>query len=104
MTCWYISTISWHMRVPRIGRFLELIDRYGLKLQRKKCTLFAKALVWVGHHVSAAGVSVNPEFVRTLLDIPSPTTAADLQQFLAVANWIRGRIPEYATVVTPLQD
>ena len=57
-----------------IRNFLELIDRYGLKLQPKKCTLFEKALVWVGHHVSAEGVSVNPEFVRTLLGIPSPTT------------------------------
>jgi hypothetical protein len=83
---------------------LQILERHGLKLQPRKCTLFAKEMVWCGHHISESGVSVNPEFVRSLLDIPVPGTAADLQQFLAAANWIRGRIPSYSSVVAPMQD
>ena len=37
-------------------------------------------------------------------DIPVPENAATLRQFLASANWVRNRIPQFATLVTPLQD
>ena len=44
-----------------------------------------------------------PEFRRTITAMPAPTTAADLQQLLAAANWIRGMIPEFARITEPLQ-
>ena len=95
---------TWEALVEAIVFFLDKAAEVGIKLQPKKCELFVKETIWCGHHISERGVSVNPEFVDTLLAMPTPTTAADIQQFLAATNWIRGRIPEYARIVGPLQD
>ena len=63
-----------------------------IKLQPKKCEMFARKTVRVVHHINAAGTSVNPQIGQMLLNMLVPVTAGDLQQFLAALNWIRGRI------------
>lgn len=90
--------------VQSIRETLHLLNEKGIKLRPSKCELYSKRLVWCGRELSEEGVGVSPEFQRTLLDMPRPVTGADLQQFLAAANWIRGMIPEYARKVAPLQD
>ena len=50
------------------------------------------------------GVEVDPERLKAFSAIPEPTDAAELQQFLAAANWVRGKVPEFATLAKPLQD
>ena len=86
-----------------IDRTLGLLDGVGIKLQPKKCELYSQRLTWCGRELSAEGVGISPDFRDTLLAMPPPQTGADLQQFLAAANWVRGMIPEYARRVGPLQ-
>ena len=80
------------------------LQEAGIKLHPRKCVLFAKSITWCGHVISAEGVRVSPERVAALIDIPDPHTAAELQQFLAAANWMRLKLPEYAKTIEPLQD
>jgi hypothetical protein len=42
--------------------------------------------------------------IESLLSLPEPENAANLQKFLCGANWIRSSIPEYAMEVAPLQE
>jgi hypothetical protein len=42
--------------------------------------------------------------IESLLSLPEPENAANLQNFLCGANWKRSSIPEYAMEVAPLQD
>jgi hypothetical protein len=45
----------------------------------------------------------NSDFVKGLLGLPEPKTAADLQNFLAGANWMRSSIPSFTETTAPLQ-
>ena len=36
--------------------------------------------------------------------IPEPTDAAQVQQFLAACNWVRGKILHYSEIFAPLQQ
>jgi len=42
--------------------------------------------------------------IESLLSLPEPENAANLQKFLCGANWIRSSNPEYAMEVAPLQE
>ena len=44
--------------------FTRLIEEAGLKLSPKKCHLFKKRVVFLGHVVSEDGVSTDPEKIR----------------------------------------
>ena len=87
--------------VENIRLMLSVLAQHGIKLKPKKCELFAPQLVWCGHTVSAAGVGIAEEYQQTLLGVPTPSTAAELQQVLAATNWVRGMMPEYARTVAP---
>ena len=82
----------------------KVLHDHGIFVTPEKCDLYAERLVWCGHQISAEGVAADPKRLRALQQVPTPETAAELQQFLAAANWLRDKIPEYATVALPLQD
>ncbi|OWY98996.1 hypothetical protein PHMEG_00030088 [Phytophthora megakarya] len=47
---------------------------------------------------------VDPERIKSLREIPYPTTATGLQQFLCTANWLRENIVGSAEAIKPLQE
>ena len=90
--------------VNSIRNMLQILDSAGVKLKPAKCEIFAPKLVWCGRTISAAGVGIAEEYQQTLLGVPEPTNAGELQQFLAAANWVRSMVPEFARIVLPLQN
>ena len=90
--------------VAAIEAVFVQMRKFGIKLKPSKCELFARVIVWCGWQVSEKGVGVNPEFVATVCDMVRPTDGAQLQQFLACCNWLRSKIPQYAELVSPLQE
>ena len=87
-----------------VAKVLQLFERFGVKLKPSKCDLFCRYLVWCGHSISAEGIGVNPAFVSSVESIPMPTNASELRQFVAACNWVRGKLPCFATLVEPLQQ
>ncbi len=83
--------------------FLRL-RQYGIFLKPRKCTLFAQSIVWCGHRISKEGCGINSEYLQAVQDIPAPLNAATLRQLLASCNWVRDSIPNYALIVSPLQE
>jgi len=83
--------------------FLRL-RQYGIFLKPRKCTLFAQSIVWCGHRISKEGYGINSEYLQAVQDIPAPLNAATLRQFLASCNWVRDSIPNYALIVSPIQE
>jgi hypothetical protein len=90
--------------VHQLDLVLARLDARGIKLQPRKCDLFAQSLTWVGHKISASGVEIDPTWLTTTMSIPEPEDAAQLQQFLAACNWVRGKIPHFSEIVAPLQQ
>ena len=82
----------------------QRLRRFRIFLKPAKCELFASRVLWCGHLIDAEGIAINPAFLSAVREIPVPENAATLRQFLASANWVRGRIPQFAELVTPLQE
>ncbi|GMF28513.1 unnamed protein product [Phytophthora fragariaefolia] len=87
-----------------LEKVLQRCAKFGVKLNPAKCQFFVKEVTWCGKVISADGVTHSPERVQGLVDLASPTTAADLQQFVCAINWMRASIPEFACVTAPLYD
>lgn len=85
-----------------LEQVLQRCHQYGLKLHPGKCKFFLKEVTWCGKVISARGVTHSPERVQGLVDMSSPSTAAELQQFVCAANWMRSSIPDFARVTSPL--
>ncbi|KAK3726580.1 hypothetical protein QZH41_011040 [Actinostola sp. cb2023] len=61
----------------------------GLKLSPKKCNLFQQSVTFLGHVVSADGISTDPEKARAVKDWPVPSTVSELRSFLGLCSYYR---------------
>eukprot|EP00644_Phytophthora_capsici_P015135 jgi/Phyca11/128315/e_gw1.75.173.1 len=90
--------------LEKLHELLELMDFFGLKLSAKKTSLYQTTVKWCGKLISGDGVRHDPERIETLKQVPPPTTAGELQQFLCATGWMRDSIVDYARTARPLQQ
>ena len=59
-------------------------------------------VTYLGHIISAQGVSPDPSKLQAVADYPSPTDAKQLKKFLGLSNNYRRFIQHYAAIAEPL--
>ena len=74
----------------------------GLKLHPSKCQFAFPEVPYLGHIISAKGISPNPDKVRAVRDYPVPTSEGAIREFLGIAGYYRRFILNFAKVAQPL--
>ena len=85
-----------------LEKIFARLREYNIKLNPMKTDLLLREVSWCGRLISAMGTRFDPALIQGLVDLELPRTAAELQQFLCAANWIRISIPSYASAVEKL--
>lgn len=90
----------------------ELLERMRATFQRlrernltlnKKCKFLQDELIYMGHKLSATGVSPDKEKVETIQSLKVPTNATELRSFLGMVTYCSKFIPQYASITDPLR-
>ena len=63
--------------------------QYGLALNAEKCAFFQTEVEYLGHLVSAEGISPLPAKVAAIREMPRPSTKTGLLSFLGAVNFYR---------------
>ena len=87
----------------RLKLIFEKIRQAGIKLGPKKCKILKTEVVYLGHVISAKGVSTDPAKVQAIRDWPLPSTVGEVKSFLGFCNYYRKFIRQYARLVVPLE-
>ena len=91
--------------IAHLDRLAEVLDRFraaGLKLKPAKCELLQPQVSYLGHVVSADGVSTDPEKIEAVKDWKTPTCVSEVRAFLGFVGYYQRFIPDFATVAKPL--
>ena len=83
---------------------LTLMREANLHLKLAKCTFGTPEVAFLGHVVSAEGVSTDPAKITAIQTMPAPANLKELRAFLGLTGYYRRFVPGYATVATPLHD
>ena len=70
----------------------EVFERFreaGLKLKPSKCSFCQSQVRFLGHVVSSAGVSTDPDKTTLVANWPTPTSCKDVQKFVGLASYYR---------------
>ena len=59
-------------------------------------------MTFVGYQVSPAGIGMDPEKIKSILEWLFPTLVKEVQSFLGFANFYRKFINDYSRLATPL--
>jgi transposase InsO family protein len=80
----------------------ERLRSANLKLKPSKCELFKTHVVYLGHLVSAEGISCSPAKVEEIENWPAPRSVGEVRSFLGLASYYRRYICAFSEVVSPL--
>jgi hypothetical protein len=76
----------------------------GLVINPLKCVFAQPTVNFLGHVVTATGISPLPDHLQAARDFPPPADVKQLQRFLGVINFYRRFIPAAAAILHPLTD
>jgi hypothetical protein len=101
MTSWLFSdTIQEHAQ--RVRMVLDRIWEAKFKLNIDKCTFAVREVAYLGHLVSANGVSPDVSKVQAIKSFPLLRTVRDVRAFLGLAGYYCSFIPDFAALSKPL--
>ena len=73
-------------------------------MKREKCDFFKKHLQYLGHLVSEEGFELLPEKIKSIKNMPPPSTAKEVKQFLGLAGYYCKFVPRFADLSRPLTN
>jgi hypothetical protein len=68
----------------------------------KKCEFWLTQVAFLGHVISAGGVSVDPGKVKDVLNWMPPTTASEVWSFLGMVGYYRRFIKDFSKIAKPM--
>ncbi len=90
--------------VERLRRTFQRLREYNITLHPKKAKIGLHQLEYVGHVISATGLTMSPEKIKKVLDFPLPRKGKQLKQFLGLANYFSNHIRNYQIIAAPLHS
>ena len=90
-----------------LKRLRFIFDRLtfgNLKLSPKKTKLMQQEVKWLGFKLSENGLSVDPDKVKVIRNLPRPTGVKQVQKFLGMIGYHRSFIPRFSEIATPLYN
>ena len=85
-----------------IREVFKLIGNAGLKLKLKKCQFLKDSVNYLGHIISAAGISPDPQKIERIATYKVPSSADEVRSFLGLAGYYRRFIANFGKIAASL--
>jgi len=85
----YCDSLEHH--VEHLKAVFDILQQHQLLLKRSKCSFAQGQLEYLGHVISAKGVSTDPSKIQAVQDWPTPTDVKQVRQFLGV-SWLLQKV------------
>ena len=86
-----------HLRIV-----LQILREHRLYAKLSKCQFWLDSVAFLGHIVSAEGVSVDPQKVEAILNWKPPTSVTEIRSFLGLAGYYRKFVEGFSKIAAPL--
>ncbi|KAG1930572.1 interleukin-1 receptor accessory protein-like 1-A [Pimephales promelas] len=96
----FSSSVGQHLN--RMEVVLQRLQKEGLKVKLSKCAFFKQEVRYLGHVISAEGVSTDPDKIKAVAQWCRPTSVAELRSFLGFASYYRRFVEEFSRLAAPL--
>jgi hypothetical protein len=97
-----IYSSSWSDHLQHVRVVLTTLRQHQLAVKQSKCVFGSRSVAYLGHVISAGGVSMDPAKVEAVQAWPTPRTPRALRGFLGLAGYYRKFIRDYDSISGPL--
>ena len=90
-----------------LNQILDRLAEMGVTLNKEKCEWSQNQVLWFGYQFSQAGMAPDPNKVKAIQQLSSPTSTAEVKSFLQMcqynAMFMLTDIATYSDVTAPLR-
>ena len=86
-----------------VHKVLQLYEEVSIKLNKEKCHSRCISIPFFREVTSREGVQLDPQKIKTLMDMSAPKNKNELQAFLGIINYLRKFSPGTGDVCDPLR-
>jgi hypothetical protein len=97
-----IYSKSWEDHVRHVDKVLQLLKEQQLYAKPSKCLFGVKEVEYLGHIVSHEGVKVDPNKIKSMMDLLIPKILKNLRGFLGLIGYYHKFVRHYGRIETPL--
>lgn len=97
-----IFSKSEHEHKEHLKVVFDLLRENHLYANPEKSAFFQTEIEYLGHIVSADGISVDPKKVQTINDWPIPKTVHEVRSFLGLSGFYRKFVKNFSCIALPL--
>ena len=73
------STIA-ELHIAHLSEAFQILRNYNMKLNQAKCAFGVSARKFLGFIVNHRGIEANPDKIKAVLDMPSPSGIKEVQR------------------------
>ena len=85
-----------------LQKVFDRIRHAGLKLNKQKSVFAHRSVKYLGHIVSGSGIQPDPDKVKAVLQISSPSSAEEVKRFIGMLVFYRRFIRDFSQTAAPL--
>ena len=87
-----------------LEQVMQRLQEINLHLNIKKCEFRVNSISFVGNVFTADGLQVDPEKVKAIREMPTPTCKQDVQRFLGMTNYLARYIEHHSDKTRALRS
>ena len=99
-----VASPDFSSHLSHLTAVLDLLKANGLLVNLNKCVFAQSSLSFLGHTITAAGITPLSSHVDAVRDYLPPSSLKDLRRFLSLVNFYRCFVPHAAAILRPLTD
>lgn len=90
--------------LKNIHDIFETCRKFNLRINPLKCDFFKHEVDFLGHKCTANGLLPDQSKIHSIVNYPKPKDKAEAKRFVAMANYYRRFIKNFATLTKPLSE
>ncbi|XP_038699702.1 uncharacterized protein LOC119997000 [Tripterygium wilfordii] len=92
-----VKSLVADQHLEHLQQAFDLLIKYNMKLNPSKCSFGVASGKFLGYMVTKRGIEANPDQIRSILNIPSPTCVKDIQR-------LNGRVTALSRFISRSSD
>ncbi|CAF4666594.1 unnamed protein product, partial [Rotaria sp. Silwood2] len=80
----------------------SILAKANFQVNPDKCSIAVQEIDFLSHTINEQCIKPNGDKIKAIVDLPTPKTLKEANEFLGKINWYRKFIPNFARIAAPL--